>query len=100
MRLPARSRRWSGTSASCQLAGCEPAPPLYLVTDKTEKTMAELINLRAVRKRAKRQQADERANASRAVHGQPKHVRTLDKTRRAKADRDLDHHLIDKGDSR
>jgi len=77
-----------------------PHPPQYLVTDKPKKTMAELINLRAVRKRAKRQQADERANASRAVHGQPKHVRTLDKARRAKADRDFDQHLIDKGDGR
>jgi hypothetical protein len=62
--------------------------------------MAELINLRTVRKRAKRQQEDKRANASRTVHGQPKHVRTLDKSRRAKADRDLDQHLIDKGDGR
>jgi hypothetical protein len=53
-----------------------------------------------VRKRAKRQQEDKRANASRTVHGQPKHVRTLDKARRAKADRDLDQHLIDKGDGR
>lgn len=60
--------------------------------------MVEVINLRTVRKRAKRQQDDEHANANRAVHGQPKHVRTLDKALRAKADRALDQHMIDNGD--
>jgi Domain of unknown function (DUF4169) len=62
--------------------------------------MAELINLRIERKRSKRKQDEERANVSRAVHGQPKHIRDLNEARRAKAERNLDQHVIDKGDGR
>ena len=62
--------------------------------------MAELVNLRTMRKRAKRQQSDVQADANRLAHGQPKHVRALDKARQAKAGRDLDQHRIDKGDRR
>ena len=62
--------------------------------------MAELINLRAARKRAKQRQHDTRAEANRLLHGRPKHQRKLRTERRAKAGRDLDQHRIEKGDSR
>jgi len=60
--------------------------------------MAEVINLRTVRKRAKRQQHDQRANANRVAFGEPKHVRKLETEQRAKARRDLDQCRIEIGD--
>lgn len=60
--------------------------------------MAELVNLRTIRKRAKRQQDEQRATTNRLIHGQPRHVRTLERAQQAKADRDLDQHRIDTGD--
>jgi hypothetical protein len=62
--------------------------------------MAELVNLRAVRKQAKRKQDEARANANRLAHGQPKGARKLTGAQEAKASRDLDGHRIDKGDGR
>lgn len=62
--------------------------------------MAELVNLRTARKRAKQRQDDQRAKANRLAHGQPKHRRKLDAAQQAKASRDLDLHRIDKGDGR
>ena len=62
--------------------------------------MAELVNLRTARKRAKQRQDDLRANANRLAHGQPKQRRKLDAAQQAKASRDLDQHRIDKGDGR
>jgi malonyl CoA-acyl carrier protein transacylase len=62
--------------------------------------MAELVNLRNARKRAKRRQDDQRADINRLAHGQPKHRRKLDAAQQAKASRDLDLHRIDKGDGR
>lgn len=62
--------------------------------------MADLINLRIVRKRAKQRQDDLGADANRLAHGQPKHRRKLDATQQAKASRDLDQRRIDKGDGR
>jgi hypothetical protein len=62
--------------------------------------MTELINLRAARKRAKRQQDEMRAAVSRLAHGQPKHLRKRKAAERAKAERDLERHWIDKGDDR
>ncbi|HEX5210943.1 MAG TPA: DUF4169 family protein [Pseudolabrys sp.] len=59
--------------------------------------MANLINLRLARKRARQRQEDERASANRLVHGQPKQRRKLEAARQAKADRDLDLHRIDNG---
>jgi hypothetical protein len=59
--------------------------------------MAELINLRTVRKRAKRREDSLRAASGRLVHGQPKSQRELEAARREKAQRDLDGHRIDKG---
>ena len=62
--------------------------------------MAEVINLRAVRKRAKHHADDQRANANRLAHGRPKHQRKLADARQSKASRDLDRHRIDIGDGR
>jgi len=62
--------------------------------------MAELVNLRTARKRAKQRQADLQADANRLAYGQPKHRRKLDAAQQAKASRDLDRHRIDKGDGR
>jgi hypothetical protein len=67
--------------------------------------MSELINLRAARKRAKRHKDEMHAEANRLAHGQSKHLRRIETAQRAKADRDLDRHLIEnrkcrKGDAR
>lgn len=62
--------------------------------------MADLINLRTVRKQAKRKQDEAHASANRLAHGQPKTARKLAAAQEAKASRNLDGHRIDKGDSR
>lgn len=59
--------------------------------------MAELVNLRLARKRAKKRQDDLHAESSRLAHGQPKHRRKLEAAQKAKASRDLDLHRIDQG---
>jgi hypothetical protein len=60
--------------------------------------MAELVNLRIARKRAKKRQNDLCADANRLAHGQSKQRRKLEAAQQAKASRDLDRHRIDKGD--
>jgi hypothetical protein len=62
--------------------------------------MAELINLRTVRKRAQRQKDERHASANRLAHGQSKRVRSLEAEKQAKASRDLEAHRIEKGDER
>jgi Domain of unknown function (DUF4169) len=62
--------------------------------------MAELINLRTVRKRARRRDEETRAASSRIAHGQPKSKRKLEAARKEKAKQDLDRHRIDNGGSR
>lgn len=62
--------------------------------------MADLVNLRTARKQAKRRQDDERANAQRLAHGQPKNLRKFELARQEKANRDLDGHRIEPGDGR
>jgi hypothetical protein len=62
--------------------------------------MAELVNLRTARKRAKRQKDDQRTNANRLAHGEPKRLRKLKDAQQAKASRDLDKHRIEPGDGR
>jgi len=62
--------------------------------------MAELVNLRTARKRAKRQHDDQRANAHRLAHGQPKHLRKFEAAQQAKVSHDLDRHRIEPGDGR
>lgn len=61
--------------------------------------MAELVNLRTARKHAKRRQDDERANAARLAHGEPKRLRKLATARQQKASHDLDLHRLEPGDS-
>jgi len=56
--------------------------------------MAELINLRTARKRAKRRDESIRAAGNRLAHGQPKSQRNRDAAQREKATRDLDQHRI------
>ncbi|HEY6023707.1 MAG TPA: DUF4169 family protein [Pseudolabrys sp.] len=60
--------------------------------------MAEVINLRTVRKRAKRQQHDQSAHANRLAFGQTKRVRKLEAAQQAKTRRDLDQRRIEIGD--
>ena len=60
--------------------------------------MAEVINLRTVRKQAKRQQDDQRASANRFAFGESKRVRKLETAQRVKARRDLDQCRIEIGD--
>ncbi len=62
--------------------------------------MAEVINLRTVRKQAKRQKLDQAAQSNRLAFGQPKHLRELQAAQQAKASRDLDRRRIEKGDRR
>ena len=62
--------------------------------------MAELVNLRTARKRAKRRADEQRAADSRLAHGQPKSQRKLQAAQREKAKQTLDRHRIDKGDGR
>lgn len=62
--------------------------------------MAEVVNLRTLRKQAKRRQDDARARANRLAYGQPKAARELTAAQQAKASRKLDGHRIDKGDGR
>jgi Domain of unknown function (DUF4169) len=60
--------------------------------------MAETVNLRTARKRAKRRQDDQRAAANRLAYGQSKNERRLAAARQAKADRDLERHRIEIGE--
>ena len=62
--------------------------------------MAELVNLRTVRKRAKRRADDQRADANRLAHGRPSHQRKLEDAQQSMASRDFDRHRIDTGDGR
>jgi len=71
---------------------------MYPVT--REQDLAELVNLRAVRKRTKRAADERQADANRLAHGQPARVRKLEAKKQAMADRALDGHRIDTGDGR
>jgi len=62
--------------------------------------MAELVNLRTVRKRVTRRYAASRADANRLAHAQPARLRKLAADRQAKAGRDLEQHRIERGDGR
>lgn len=61
-------------------------------------TMASIVNLRTERKRAKRRKADQEAAARRLVHGRSKAERTVEQSRAAKAEDNLDGHRIETGD--
>jgi hypothetical protein len=56
--------------------------------------MAEMVNLRRVRKAAKRAQDEKDAAAQRLSHGTPKPLRQEIEARRKKAERDIDAHRI------
>jgi hypothetical protein len=60
--------------------------------------MAELVNLRTVRKRAKRREDAARASANRLSYGQPKHARDLATAQRMKASLDLDGRRLERED--
>ncbi len=60
--------------------------------------MGELVNLRAVRKRAKRREDAARANTNRLSYGQPKHARDLATSQRMQTSRDLDGHRLERDD--
>ena len=62
--------------------------------------MAEVINLRTVRKRANRQQDDQRANANRLAFGQTKYIRKIEAAHQAEARRHLDRHRVETGDQK
>jgi Domain of unknown function (DUF4169) len=62
--------------------------------------MAELVNLRTARKRAKRRADDQRADTNRLAHGRPTHQRKLEDAQQSKVSRDLEGHRIDRGDGR
>lgn len=62
--------------------------------------MAEVVNLRTVRKQAKRKRDEARASANRLAYGQPKAVNALKAAQDAKANRDLEGHRIEKGEGR
>jgi len=62
--------------------------------------MADVVNLRTARKRAKRQKDALAADANRLAHGHPKSARELEAAQRTKADRDLDRHRMERGDGR
>lgn len=60
--------------------------------------MAEVVNLRRERKRAKRRDAEQEAASQRLVHGRPQHLRELDAARREQDSRTLDGHKLQTGD--
>ena len=61
--------------------------------------MADVVNLRTVRKRAARQQAEKDAAQNRFAHGRPKSQRKVQVARGDKACRDLEMHRIERGDT-
>jgi hypothetical protein len=61
--------------------------------------MAEIVNLRAARKRAKRRHDEERAAKARVAHGMSKADRALAEIERSKVRRKLDEHRIETGES-
>jgi hypothetical protein len=61
--------------------------------------MAEVVNLRLARKRAKRQADEERAAARRLAHGVNKADRVLAKARADKARRDIEAHKLSDGEA-
>jgi hypothetical protein len=60
--------------------------------------MADIVNLRLARKRAKRLEAEQTAAANRLVHGRSKSDRTQARVNRDKDERRLDQHRVTTGD--
>jgi hypothetical protein len=57
--------------------------------------MAEIVNLRRVKKAKARAEKSAQAEANRARHGTPKAVRDLAKVQEEKAKENLDSHKLD-----
>jgi hypothetical protein len=68
----------------------------HLVT--AELHMGHVVNLRTVRKQAKRRRAEQEAAHKRLVHGRSKQERTLQRSEDDKARKDLEGHRIERGD--
>jgi hypothetical protein len=79
-----------------------PTPLGHSIRSKTklEIKMDEVVNLRTARKRAARAQSEAHAAEKRLLHGRSKEQRSLAKTQKAKAQRDLDQHRINRGEGR
>src|ERR1700733_8743633 len=60
--------------------------------------MAEIVNLRNARKRAKRRREEERAHEARVSHGVSKADRAVGQAERSRMRRDLDEHRIETGE--
>jgi len=60
--------------------------------------MADIINLRTVRKRASRAKAAARAQQNRRAHGRPKAERELEQARVRQAGLKLDAHRLERGE--
>jgi hypothetical protein len=61
--------------------------------------MAEIVNLRTARKRAKRQEQAELAAEARVSSGMSKGERALARSMQSKVRRELDEHRIETGES-
>jgi hypothetical protein len=61
--------------------------------------MGEIVNLRKVRKDAKKREKDKSAAVNRIVHGRPKAERTLEAKAISMLNRHLDRHKIESGDA-
>jgi hypothetical protein len=61
--------------------------------------MADIINLRTVRKRTNRRRDEQRAAVARALHGMSKAERALAESSRQSIRRKLDEHQIETGES-
>ena len=61
--------------------------------------MADVVNLRAARKRSQKKQAEKNAAQNRLAHGRPKSQRKLEVARGDKVCRDLEMHRIERGDT-
>ena len=57
--------------------------------------MAEIVNLRRVRKAKDRAEKEKTAEANRVLHGTPKALRNLQKARKDKADQGLGGHKLE-----
>ena len=60
--------------------------------------MAEIVNLRRVRKAKDRAEKEKTAQANRVLHGTPKALRNLEKARKDKVDRGLSSHRLEKSE--
>ena len=57
--------------------------------------MAEIVNLREMRKRKRREDKEKQADANRRLHGTPKHLRDTEEKRRGRESANLDGHRLE-----